>query len=371
MRRWYLQFFRGRPFSGSNRRWWAGVAEATLAAALLLAGVVLFVISSTLAVLNWTPSGGLYISTGFFVLQLLMALVLVGIGTFCIARLLWHVGVSAERRGAIATRASELELLNEVRRQREDLPTVPGDQFAPQAGQAQPFRLIPSPRSVWGLYSSAILSVVFVAIATVLLIIVATAFGFGTTEWSAQLDRHLTDNQLENFSNRPWLAVAWLIPIGLAAGWSIFQFFRQLLKMAGIGQTSIEVSGYPLRPGKTYQVSLSQAGRVRLKLLDVTLVCLEEVTFNQGTDIRTESIHVFKKRLFRQRGISVRPGKPFRTQFDLAVPLGVMHSFKSPNNRVQWKIVVTGQAKNWPGLKRNFTVSLHPPAQLETRPQKH
>ena len=366
-----MQFFRGRPFSGSNRRWWAGVAEATLAAGLLLAGVIVFVFSVTLAVLNWTPDEGLYIFTGFFILQLLMSLVLVGIGTFCIARLLWHVGVSAERRGAIATRASELELLNEVRRQREDLPTVPGDQFAPRAGRKQPFQLVPSPRNLWGLVSSALFSVVFVAISTVLMIIVATAFGFGTTEWSAQLDRHLTDNQLENFSARPWLAVAWMIPICLAAAWSLFQFFRQLLKLAGIGQTTIEVSGYPLRPGKTYQVSLSQAGRVRLKLLDVTLVCLEDVTFNQGTDIRTESIHVFEKRLFRQRGISLRPGKAFRTQFELAIPSGVMHSFKSPNNRVQWKIVVTGQAKNWPRLKRNFTVSLHPPAQLETRPQKH
>ena len=366
-----MQFLRGRPFSGSNRRWWAGVAEASLAAALLLAGVVVLVVSLTLAVLNWTPDRGLYISTGFFVLQLLLSVVLMGIGTFCIARLLWHVGVSAERRGAIATRASELELLNEVRRQREDLPTVSRDQFAPQAGRMQPYRLIPSPRNIWGLVSSAVLSVVFVAIATVLMIIIATAFGYGTMEWSTQIERRLADNQLDNFSSRPWLAVAWLIPICLAVVWSIFQFFRQLLKLTGIGQTSLEVSGYPLKPGQSYQVSLSQAGRVRLKLLDVSLVCQEEVTFNQGTDIRTETSDVYEQRLFRQRGISVRPGEPFKAQFELAIPTGAMHSFKSPNNRVQWKIVVTGQAKSWPRLKRNFTVSLHPPAQLETRPQKH
>lgn len=365
-----MQFLRGRPFSGSNRRWWAGVAEASLAAALLLAGVVTLVVSLTLAVLNWTPEYGLYISTGFFILQLVLAIVLIAIGTYCIARLLWHVGVSAERRGAIATRANELELLSEVRRQREDLPTVPNDQFSPHAGQTHPFRLIPSPRNIWGLVSSAIFSVVFVAIATVLSIIVATAFGFGSTEWSAQLDRRLADNQLDTFSSRPWLAAAWLIPICLAAVWSIFQFFRQLLKLTGIGQTSIEVSGYPLMPGQTYQVSLSQAGRVRLKLLDVALVCQEEATFNQGTDIRTETFNVFDQRLFRQRGISVRPGEPFKTEFELTIPEGVMHSFKSPNNRVQWKIVVTGQAKSWPRLRRNFTVSLHPPAQLETRPTK-
>ena len=365
-----MQFLRGRPFSGSNRRWWAGVAEASLAAALLLAGVIMMVVCLTLAVLNWTPVDGLYISVGVFTLQLILALVLISIGTYCIARLLWHVGVSAERRGAIATRANELELLNELRRHREDLPTVPRDQSSPRAGRRQPYRLIPSRRNIWGLVAAAVFSVVLVAIGTVLVIVVATAFGLGTTEWSAQVDRHLAENQLDNFSMRPWLAVAWLIPICLSAAWSIFQFFRQLLKLAGIGQTSIEVSGYPLMPGQTYQVSLSQPGRVRLKLLDVALVCQEEVTFNQGTDIRTESSNVFEKRLFRQRGISVRPGEPFETEFELAIPAGAMHSFKSPNNRVQWKIVVTGQAKSWPRLRRNFTVSLYPPAPLETRPTK-
>jgi len=371
VRRWYMQFIRGRPFSGSNRRWWAGVAEASLAAALLLAGVVVLVVSLTLAALNWTPDEGLYVSVGFFVLQLVSALLLIAIGTYCIARLLWHVGVSAERRGAIATRANELEQLSEFRRQREDLPTVPRDQFSPQGGQVQPYRLVPSPRNVWGLLTMGVFSIVLVAIGTVLVIIVATAFGFGTTEWSSKLEQRLAQNQLDTFSNRPWLAAAWLVPICLAAAWSIFQFFRQLLKLTGIGQTSIEVSGYPLRPGQSYQVSLSQAGRVRLKLLDVALVCREEATFNQGTDIRTEISTVFNQRLFRQRGISVHPGEPFMTEFELAIPENAMHSFKSPNNRVQWKIVVTGQAKSWPRLRRNFTVSLHPPAQLETRPMKH
>ena len=365
-----MQFLRGRPFSGSNRRWWAGVAEASLSAALLLAGVVILVVSLTFAALNWTPDGGLYITKSVFALQLFLSIVLIAIGTIRIARLSWHVGVSAERRGALANRANELELLNELRRQREDLPTVPRDQFSPQAGQMLPFRLIPTPRNIWGLVASAVFSVVLVAIATVLVIIVATAFGLGTTEWSAQLERRLANNQLDTFSNRPWLAAAWLIPICLVGVWSIFQFFRQLLKLTGIGQTSIEVSSYPFMPGQTYKVFLSQAGRVRLKLLDVSLVCLEEATFNQGTDIRTESTTVVEHRLFRQRGISLRPGEPFKTEFELSISSGAMHSFKSPNNRVQWKIVVTGQAKSWPRLRRNFVVSLHPPAPLETRPMK-
>jgi hypothetical protein len=368
VRRWFLFFLRGRPFSGSNRRWWAGVSEALFAAALLLAGVVILVVSLTLAALNWRSHGGLYISAGFFGLQLVLATVLIAVGAYWIARLLWHVGVSAERRGAIATRANELELLNELRQRREDLPTIPRDYLPPQVGRHQGFRLTPSPRNVWGLLTSVVFSVIFVALATILVLVVATAFGNETTDWYDLLAKRLNQNQLGRIPDRPWLAAALLVPISLAACWSIYQFFRQLLKLTGIGQTSLEVSGYPLMPGETYHVFLSQAGRVRLKLLDVALVCSEEATYNQGTDIRTEHLTVLDQRLFRRRGISVKPGSPFETEFELKIPDNAMHSFNSPNNRIQWKIVVTGQAKSWPRLKRNFAVSVHTTAPHATSP---
>ena len=365
-----MQFFGGRPFSGSNRRWWAGVAEASLAAVLMLAGVITLCVVLTVTALNWTPNSQNNI-TPLLAFQLLLSVALIFIGGFWISRLLWHVGVSAERRGAIATRTSEIELLNELRRQRQDLPTVARDQFPPKVGKKLPFRLTPSPRNLWGLVTMGIFSVILVAIGTVLSIIVSDSFGFMTNDWFQKFQSKIIDNPFDKLSNRPWLAAGWLLPIGLAAMWSIYQFFRQLLKLTGIGSTSLEISNYPLTPGNSYQVFLSQAGRVRLKLLDVDLICQEEATFNQGTDIRTEVINVFTQRLFRQRGISLKPAKPFETEFEFTIPSGSMHSFKSLNNRILWKIVVTGQAKNWPRLERNFTLSIHPPAQLETKPKVH
>ncbi|MFK7770425.1 MAG: hypothetical protein AB8B55_24660 [Mariniblastus sp.] len=358
MRRWFSILFRGRPFGGSNPQWWAGVAEAVFAAALFLTGIVLLVVNLTLAVLYSTPEG-LYISTGVFILHLTISTALIGIGIYWISRLLWQVGVSAERRGAIATRAGELELLNELRRHREDLPTVPRDHFPPKAGLVFPFGLAPSPRNVWGLVTSAFFSIILVALATVLSLVVAKSFGANMAHW-------LPDGLWQQ--NRPWSAALLLIPICVTAGLAIFQFFRQLIKLTGIGPTSLEISKYPMQPGSGYQISLSQAGRVRLKLLDVTLVCEEQATFNQGTDIRTETRVVYKNQLFRRRGIPLTPAEPFQTQFELSIPNNAMHSFKSQNNRVQWKIVVTGQAKSWPRLRRNFPVSVHPLAPLETRP---
>ena len=170
-----MYLFSGRPFSGSNRRWLAGVAEALFAAALMFVGVVCFVVSITLAVLRSTQ-GSLYISVWFLALQILVAISLIAIGSFLIGRLLWQVGASAERRGALASRANELELLNELRKRRGDLPTVPRDHVAPRVGKHLPFRLMPSPRNLWGLITSTAASVILVALVTILILIITNDF---------------------------------------------------------------------------------------------------------------------------------------------------------------------------------------------------
>ena len=136
---------------------------------------------------------------------------------------------------------------------------------------------------------------------------------------------------------------------------------RQLLKLTSIGPTVLEISDYPVVPGKECQIQLSQSGRLRIQLLDVTLVCYEEATFKQGTNIRTEQKAVYSQRLFRRRGINVDPSSSFQTQFDLVVPEGAMHSFNSDSNRVQWKIEIYGQAKGFPRVRRSFELIVMPP----------
>ncbi|MEL7499681.1 MAG: hypothetical protein AAFN77_18905 [Planctomycetota bacterium] len=359
MQRWFQAFLQGRWFRGSNRRWWAGIIEAGFAAALFLAGVTLLVVNLTLSIIDRSPND----STLYFVIYVLISITLISVGLAWIARLLWHVGVSAERRGAIAAQANELEILNELRQARDDLPTVPRDRRLPVAGQVFPFRMSPSPRNLWGLISSVLFSIIALCLCTILVLICAKSFGFGGT-WVNQLEQlseRISPRKLP-IPSRPWPAVALLAALIPATGWSIYHFFRQLIKLAGIGPTSIELSNYPLLPGQTYQMFISQTGRVRLQVLDVDLICQEEVTYNQGTDIRTEKAIVFEQRLLRRRGVSLESGKPFETQIELQIPQAAMHSFSSTNNRVQWKIVITAKAKNWPRLRRTFTITVHPGA---------
>ena len=338
MRRWISFLFGGLKRRAGNALW-AGMTEVVLAATLLLIGIVVLIVSITLAVQYSSPTE-LYISIWTFALQLLVGIALASIGIYRVLVTFWKVGASAERRGAIVSRAGEIEILNELRHRREDLPTVPLDRIAPRQGRRFRFSLSSSRRNAMGFALSATLAVVFVMLATIVSLSAIQTYRRGDPDW---------------------FAIGLTLPMGLAASWTVYHFYRQLLKLTGIGPTELEVSDYPLKPGGEYTIALTQPGRSHLRLLDVLLVCLEEATFDQGTDIRTEKTIVYEQRLLRKRDITLTPESPFEVELKLSLPAGAMHSFKSENNRVQWKIVVHSQAIGWPKLERSFPVSVHPP----------
>ncbi len=319
------------------------IAEAAVAGILVLLGVILLAVTITMTALYSTPHQ-LYISVGYLSLRILLAVLLISAGSYFIISLLWKVGVSRERREAFVNRAGEIDLLNEFRRRREDLPTVPIE--APLQGDVLPYRLRCSQRNLWSLISSAAMSVSLVAIASILF---PTAIQSGPT------------------ANPRSVAFVFLPIICLAAVWFLYRFFRQLLKLTGIGPSSIEISQYPLFPNSKCTMRLFQPGRIRLKVLTVWLVCQEEATFDQGTDIRTQRRDVFRQRLFRKRSVDVSPEHPFEIEFDLQIPDQAIHSFKSANNRIQWKIIVQAEAKKWPTLNRTFRLSVFPHTAAETR----
>jgi len=361
VQRWIQLLVKGTWFRGSNRRWWAGVTEALIATTLLLGGLVFLSASITLAIIE-AKAGNVSIFGLHFALRVIIATFLILIGLGWIIRLLWHVGVSAERRKAIAAQASELEILSELRHRREDLPTVPRDRIVPQPGKVLPFHIVASPRNVWGLLSAAFSSAITVSISSILALIF-------TTPWMTEsylgnqineLSESITPPQLDGIPSQPWLAGGLLLVFLPAACWSIYHFFRQLIKLTGIGLTTVEVSNYPLKPGAPCKLFLSQMGRARLQSLEVELICEEQVTYNQGTDIRTETAVVYSNRLMRQRGVSLTIGKAFEAELEFELPASAMHSFKSNNNRVQWKIIVTAKAKKWPRLTRTFRILVFP-----------
>jgi hypothetical protein len=97
-----------------------------------------------------------------------------------------------------------------------------------------------------------------------------------------------------------------------------------------------------------------------MRSLEVSLICEEEATFTQGTDIRTEAREVYRQLCFERRDFAIEADQLLSEVCRIAVPISAMHSFQSGHNVVRWKIVVHGQADKWPALVRGFPVVVYP-----------
>ena len=100
-----------------------------------------------------------------------------------------------------------------------------------------------------------------------------------------------------------------------------------------------------------------------MQSLEVSLICEEEATFTQGTDIRTETREVYRQLCFQRHDFAIETDQPLSEVCRIAVPISAMHSFQSGHNVVRWKIVVQGEAEKWLPLVRGFPVVVYP-AQL-------
>ena len=101
--------------------------------------------------------------------------------------------------------------------------------------------------------------------------------------------------------------------------------------------------------------------------LKVFLRCEESATYRQGTNTRSETCCVCSKELFRRDNFEIHRGLPLEERCDVEIPAGAMHSFKSSNNEVNWKIVVAGDVDRWPDFARGFPVVVYPRQQAVVR----
>ena len=352
---WFLKsLLTGRKaLSRSSQGLWSGVTEAVLASLLIILGILLFVVVVAVNAMFSTPKN-LYMSIEFLAMQLVLSSAMISFGTYLVLRALWSVGASAERRQALASQAGEIELFAEFRRQRDDLPTVPTALFPPVPGLKYPYRLLASRQSLWGMITAGVLSIVFAVVSAMLVITAIVKYiKFETTPFTAK------QISTEQFS-ADWFAGALAIPVALVAIWALYKFVGQLLKLTSIGATTVEFSRYPLFPGEEVEIFLSQIARSRLKFIDVVLKCVEQTTFNEGTNTLTEQREVFAERLFRKRGVESSYEHPFETMFNMTIPEGAMHTFSSSCNRIVWKIEIRSQIKGYPEVIRNFEFILQP-----------
>lgn len=266
--------------------------------------------------------------------------ILIGGGSFAYRVL--GFGTSAERRSAMARRASRLEIFEPPRPLTEDYPFVPEyATITDSPGTRLAYRLaISSP--AWPLLWLGLGCAFWNGLVAVFVLMAVGGFREGRPDW--------------------WLA-AGLVPFVAAGIGLIVYFIRQVLVIGGVGPSLVEVSAHPFRPGRKYQVLLSQVGRLSLRMLELQLVCEEEATFRQGTHTRTERRCVWRRSLFSRRNFELGGSVPFETQCEAEIPDRAMHSFKAAHNELNWKLVVKGRVVGWPEFCREFPVVVYPAAE--------
>jgi hypothetical protein len=253
---------------------------------------------------------------------------------------LFHWGKSTERSSVLIQRAQNRELLSGNGRAPKKYPFIPdGSDIINSPGTKLKYRLPIGTSPGWALLGTLLLCLLWNGILSVFVVLAVGSHMSGRPDWM------LTVFVL------PFLAVGIML---------IVLFVRQMLVTTGIGPTFVEISDHPLIPGWRYSLFLTQAGRLKVKSLDLTLICQEQATYRQGTDTRTETRQVFELEMFHQEDFEVQHGVPFEVLCEFTVPEGVMHSFKAGHNQISWRVVVKGDVAGWPDFKRAFPVIVYP-----------
>ena len=323
----------------STWKWLRGLSEAIFALTLILVGVVLIAVATTLQI-QFSTEKDPFFSTWVLIVQLVIAIALLVLGSHRIAMMFIKVGFSVERRRAIVPQIADPDQTRPNVRAEIKLPTVPlAIDAISHTGQSLKYRLVSSQSSVVPLTIMGSISVAFVSVAAVVAVLAIHSIG------TARFD---------------WVAIVLFAAFLPASIWSIYHFVFRFLMLTGIGPTRLEISDLPLVAGRDYQVAISQPGRLRFKSVMVFLECFEKTTFRQGTDIRDEVRVVSNDLLFRKRGVDVVPGSPFRSEFALELAPDIMHSFRSPSNQISWRLIVEIQARKWPTIRKTFPIVIIP-----------
>lgn len=261
------------------------------------------------------------------------------IGTIGMFYTLLLFGASAERRSALAKSAQKIELIGDLLPP-SAYPNIPSaENLTNSPGVRLAYRLPIEVSPAWWLFATLLFSLVWSGMTAV--------FALAAI---ADLER----------GEPNWLLMALTLAAVAVGIWSGYHFLRQISLHTRVGPTYIEISNHPLLPGRDYKLHLSQAGRMHLKKLRVTLICEEEATFLHGTDVRTEVAQVFDAEVANFRGLVVRPGTPFEELLHFQIPLSAMHSFKSSHNAVHWKLIVDLEAKGAGSQRRSFPIVVYP-----------
>ena len=271
---------------------------------------------------------------------LILPVAFIGIGGVGLVFALVHWGKSAEHRAATQLRSPQLEPLDSEQTKARKFPYVPAaTNLTNSPGTALAYRLPVDSRRSWRLFMAAAVCIVWNSIVLVFVGMSISSLVAGQPDWQLML---------------------FTLPFLIGGIGLVYLLFQQLVASTGPGPTHLEISDHPLIPGQTYGLFITQGGRLSVRSFRVVLVCDEEASFYQGTDVRIEQRRVYETEIYRREKFEVHPGTPYQDRAEVHIPESAMHSFLSEHNEVQWKLIVQAELEHWAPLERAFPIVVCP-----------
>ncbi len=152
-----------------------------------------------------------------------------------------------------------------------------------------------------------------------------------------------------------------LIPfvlIGLVMFGSIFYFI-----MASFNpKPMVMLYNKIIRLGETIKIEWSISGNVyKLQNFQMTVKADETATYRRGTNTHTDRNTFFSSTIVDETD----PERMRKGRLDFKIPFETMHSFKSSNNSIEWKITLRCDIPRWPDTTQEFIIDILPLANEE------
>lgn len=153
-----------------------------------------------------------------------------------------------------------------------------------------------------------------------------------------------------------WGLVLFLIPFVAIGLFLIGMVIYYLLALTN-PKIQLHINEASPRLGDTVSLTWSSSGSIgRLHTLEFFLEGEESATYRRGTDTVTDTCIFYRKTLLS----TSEPTSMMGQSIEIHIPLNLIHSFKSDNNKINWHIRIAGDIRKWPDLKETFPIFVRP-----------
>ncbi|MFT3783423.1 MAG: DUF3592 domain-containing protein [Nibricoccus sp.] len=164
---------------------------------------------------------------------------------------------------------------------------------------------------------------------------------------------NIFDSRSSGFS---WFGALFLVPfvaVGLGVIGGVFYYLMALFNP----RPTITVSTDVAHPGDHVELTWELSGNTqKLRRLQISFVGQEEATYRRGTSTSTDKEVFHRSLLADTADPAAFPSGKIRFQ----LPNGLMHSFRSANNKVVWMLNVYGDIPRWPDIKDEYPFTVAP-----------